>query len=268
MASIAWLKPPLVSDEPATRLTEISSMSSPTTTSAMPPMNWPWYCLGFALLRVARHLDVRDDIALERDGDRDRLDGLGRRVRAFGGVGAVDVGAVAGRAGVAGGTGRRSSRPSRCRPPAPSRWPCRAAGERQRAGDADDGDADLTGPGRRERGAVVWIMGGPPSAVPRGEVSAMLTRVLRHPRCVAYESAFEPGRARRVVPAPAHELEQLDGEEDRDREHERKPPRPDRERARAEEVVHERHVRVHELQGDQRERRPPDRGVSRGARRA
>jgi hypothetical protein len=43
MASIAWLNPVLVSEEPATRLTEMSSMSLPTTTSAMPPMNLAWY---------------------------------------------------------------------------------------------------------------------------------------------------------------------------------------------------------------------------------
>ena len=58
IVSIAWLKPPLVSEDPATRLTEIWSMSWPTTTSAMPPMNWPWYSSDSLLLRVAGHLDA------------------------------------------------------------------------------------------------------------------------------------------------------------------------------------------------------------------
>src|SRR5690606_10431195 len=41
--TIAWSKPALVSDGPATRSTCRSSSLRPTTTSAMPAMNWPWY---------------------------------------------------------------------------------------------------------------------------------------------------------------------------------------------------------------------------------
>jgi hypothetical protein len=40
ISSIALLNPPLVSDEPATRDTEMSSIFLPTTSELIPPMNW------------------------------------------------------------------------------------------------------------------------------------------------------------------------------------------------------------------------------------
>ena len=54
IASIASLKPPLVSDEPATRLTEISSMSSPDDDVRDAADELALVLLGLALLRVAR----------------------------------------------------------------------------------------------------------------------------------------------------------------------------------------------------------------------
>lgn len=43
MEATASLKPPLVSEDPATRLTFSSSIGFPTTSSAIPSMNSPWY---------------------------------------------------------------------------------------------------------------------------------------------------------------------------------------------------------------------------------
>ena len=45
IAAIAILKPPLVSDEPETRVTLRVSMSLPTVCSAMPPTNSAWWPL-------------------------------------------------------------------------------------------------------------------------------------------------------------------------------------------------------------------------------
>src|SRR5687767_3852033 len=49
MSSTAWLKPPLVRDEPATLETLISSRLLPTICSAIPPANCPWNFFVFGL---------------------------------------------------------------------------------------------------------------------------------------------------------------------------------------------------------------------------
>ncbi len=130
IASTASLKPPLVSDEPATRRDRdvVDVLAHHLVLDAADELRL--VLLGLRAVCGSPSISTaRDDVAREGEGHFDRLDRFGRRVRPLGRVRAVCVAAGRGsRSSVDRGVGRR------CRPPWSRRSaPRRVARRRRRA---------------------------------------------------------------------------------------------------------------------------------------